>query len=133
MAFISFNNLWESEFVNIVSKRNKVQALNIIQLKLQVHDIQKKIEKLTTNFEPTGNSDDLNKTYLDEKIKKGHIFYFEKDYNESNLENNKQSVEESLIQRAVKTTIQTLYDKGLFDYYANADKVLEDFFGCYKA
>ena len=42
MAFISFNNLWESEFVNIVSKRNKVQALNNIQLKLQVHDIQKK-------------------------------------------------------------------------------------------
>ena len=27
----------------------------------------------------------------------------------------------------MKTTIQTLYDKGLFDNYANADKVLEDF------
>ena len=40
---------------------------------------------------------------------------------------NKQSVEEILIQRAVKTTIQILYDKGLFDNYANADKVLEDF------
>ena len=25
------------------------------------------------------------------------------------------------------TTIQILYDKGLFDNYANADKVLEDF------
>ena len=32
------------------------------------------------------------------------------------------------IQRAVKTTIQILYDKGLFDNYANADKVLEYFF-----
>ena len=35
--------------------------------------------------------------------------------------------QEILIQRAVKTTIQILYDKGLFDNYANADKVLEDF------
>ena len=40
---------------------------------------------------------------------------------------NKQSVENFLIQKAVKTTIQILYDKGLFDKYANADKVLEDF------
>ena len=27
----------------------------------------------------------------------------------------------------MKTTIQILYDKGLFDNYANADEVLEDF------
>ena len=27
----------------------------------------------------------------------------------------------------MKTTIQIIYDKGLFDNYANADKVLEDF------
>ena len=27
----------------------------------------------------------------------------------------------------MKTTIQILYDKGLFDHYTNADKVLEDF------
>ena len=27
----------------------------------------------------------------------------------------------------MKTTIQILYDKGLFDNYGNADKVLEDF------
>ena len=32
-----------------------------------------------------------------------------------------------LVQRAVKTAIQILYDEGLFDDYANADKVLEDF------
>ena len=30
-------------------------------------------------------------------------------------------------QRAVKTTIQILYDKSLFDSYGNADKVLEEF------
>ena len=51
----------------------------------------------------------------------------EKDYNESKLRYNKQSVEDILIQRAVKTTFQLLYDKGLFDNYAIADKVLEAF------
>ena len=51
----------------------------------------------------------------------------EKDFNEFKLQYNKQNVEEILVQRAVKTTIQILYDKGSFDNYANADKVLEDF------
>ena len=84
---------------------------------------------MTTNFEPTDDSDVINKSYLDEKLKKidGHISYIEKDYNEFKLQYNKQSVEEFLIQRAVKTTIQILYDKGLFGNYANADKVLDDF------
>ena len=53
----------------------------------------------------------------------------EKDYNEFELQYNKQSVVdlyENLIQRAVKTTVQILYDKGSFDKYAFADKVLED-------
>ena len=129
MAYISYNKLWESEFDGIVSKRGKLQDLNINQLKLEVHDTYKKDEKLTTNFEPTDDSDVINKTYLDEKIKKidGHISYLEKDYNEFKKQYNKQSVEDILIQRAVKTTIQILYDKGLFDNYAKADKVLEDF------
>ena len=56
----------------------------------------------------------------------GHLSNLEKDFNELKLQYNKQSVEDILIQRAVKTTIQMLYDKGLFDNYANADKVLED-------
>ena len=34
---------------------------------------------------------------------------------------------EILIQRAVKTTIQILYDKGLFDNFQNAQEVLKDF------
>ena len=129
MAYIAYNKLWESEFDGIVSKRDKLQDLNINQLKLEVHDTYKKDEKLTTNFEPTDDSDVINKAYLDEKLKKidGHISYLEKDYNEFKIQYNKQSVEDILIQRAVKTTIQILYDKGLFDNYANADKVLEDF------
>ena len=129
MAYISYNKMWESEFDGIVSKRDKLQDLNINQLKLEVHDSYKKDEKKTTNFEPTDNSDVINKGYLDEKLIKinGHLLKLEKDFNEFKLQYNKQSVEEILIQRAVKTTIQILYDKGLFDNYANADKVLEDF------
>ena len=129
MAYISYNKLWESEFDGIVSKRDKLQDSNINQLKLEVHDTYKKDEKITTNFEPIDNNDVINKGYLDEKLLKieGHLSKLEKDFNEFKLQYNKQSVEEILIQRAVKTTIQILYDKGLFDNYANADKVLEDF------
>ena len=51
----------------------------------------------------------------------------EKGFNEFKLHYNKQSVEETLIQRDVETTIQILYDKNLLDNYANDDKILEDF------
>ena len=88
----------------------------------------KKNEKLTRKFEPTDDSDVINKSYLDEKLLKinGHLTSLEKGYNEFKLQYNKQYVD-ILIQRVVKTTIQILYDEGLFDKYANADKVLEDF------
>ena len=103
--------------------------MNFNQLKLEVYDTYKKDEKNITSFEPTDDSDVMNKTYLQEKLKKidGHISYIEKDYNDFKLEYNKQSVEEVLIQKAVKPTIQILYQKGLFDNYANADKVLDYF------
>ena len=89
----------------------------------------KKIEKLTTNFEAANDEDVINKAYLDEKMVKtnGHLSNLQKHYNEFKLQNNKQSVEEVLVQRGVKMTIQILYDKGLFDGYANADKNLEEF------
>ena len=129
MAYISYNKLWESEFDGIVSKRDKLQDSNINQLKLEVLDAYKKDEKLTTNFEPVDYSDVINKAYLDEKLIRinGHISKLENDFNEFKLQYNKQNVEDILVQRAVKTTIQILYDKGLFDNYANVDKVLEDF------
>ena len=38
MIYISYNKLWESEIDNIVSKRNKLEYLNIYQIKLEVHD-----------------------------------------------------------------------------------------------
>ena len=129
MAYISYNKLWESEFDGIVSKRDKLQDSNINQLKLEVHDTYKKDERIKTNFEPVDNEDVINKGYLDEKLIKinGHISKLEKDFNKFKLQYNKQNVEDILIQRAVKTTIQVLYDKGLFDNFQNADKVLEDF------
>ena len=129
MAYISYNKLWESEFDGIVSKRDKLQDSNINQLKLEIYDTYKKDEKITTNFKAVDDEDFINKGYLDEELKKtnGHIADIEKDYNEFKKQYNKQSVEEILIQRAVKTTIQILYDKGLIDNFQNADKVLEDF------
>ena len=129
MAYISYNKLWESEFDGIVSKRDKLQDANISQLKLEVHDSYKKDEKLTTTFGAVNDEDVINKGYLNSKLLKinGHLSKLEKDYNEFKKQYNKQSVEEILVQRAVKTTIQILYDKGLFDNFQNADKVLEDF------
>ena len=99
MAYISYNKFWESEFDGIVSERDKLQDANISQLKLEVHDTSRKDEKVTTNFEPIDNVDVINKTYLDEKLKKidGQISYIEKDYNEFKKQYNKQSVEEILI------------------------------------
>ena len=129
MAYISYNKLWESEFDGIVSKRDKLQDANISQLKLEIYDTYKKDEKITTNFEPVDNNDVINKGYLDSKLlnTNGHLSKLEKDFNEIKLQYNKQSVEEILIQRAVKTTIQILYDRGLFDNFQNAEEVLKDF------
>ena len=129
MAYISFKKLWESEFDGIVSKRDKLQDLNINQLKLEVHDAYKKDEKLTTNFQPVDDSDVINKAYLDSKLSKidGHLSKLEKDFNEFKLQYNKQNVEEFLVQRAVKTTIQILYDRGLFANFQNAEEILKDF------
>ena len=42
MTYISYNKLWESEFDNIVSKRDKFQDLNNNQSKLEVHETYKK-------------------------------------------------------------------------------------------
>ena len=129
MAYNSYSKLWDSEFDGIVSKRDKLQELNINQIKLEVHDTYKKDENITTNFKAVDDEDVINKGFSDGNLLKinGHLSKLEKGYNEIKLHYNKQSVEDILIQRAVKTTIQILYDKGLFDEYQNADKILEDF------
>ena len=129
MAYIIYKNLWESKFDKLVSKKDKVQDMSINQLKVEVHETYQKDEKLTTTFKPKDDSDVSSKSYLDEKLKQigSHISCNEKEHNENIIHYNKQSLEDILIQRAVKTTIQRLYDKGLFDTYANADKILEVF------
>ena len=100
MAYISYNKLWESKLDGIVSNRDKLQDLNINQLKLEVHDSYKKDEKLTTNFEPVDNEDVINKAYLDSKLLKidGNLSKLAKDYNEFKLQYNKQNVEDILVQ-----------------------------------
>ena len=100
MACISYNKLWESEFDNNVSNRDKLQDSNINQLKLEGHDTYKKDEKVSTNFKTTDDSDVINKGYLNGKIEKidGYISFSEKHCNEFELQCNKQIVEEVLIQ-----------------------------------
>ena len=121
--------MWESEFDKIVSKRDILLDININQLELEVHDTYKKDEGITTNFEPINIEHVTNKAYLDDNLVTidGHLSSLEKDYHEFTLQYKKQSVEDILIQRAVKTTKQILYDTRLSDNYANVDKVLEDF------
>ena len=59
---------------------------------------------------------------------KGHISFIEKNYKEFilNRDKRKHFDNEFLIEETVKTTIQRLYDKELFDKYNNADAVLKD-------
>ena len=57
----------------------------------------------------------------------GHLSKLEIDYNEFRLQYNKQNVDDILIERAVKTTIQILYNRGLFGNFQNAEEVLKDF------
>ena len=42
MARIFSIKLWQSHFDNLVSKKVKVQVMNIIQLKLEIHDTYRK-------------------------------------------------------------------------------------------
>ena len=68
MAYISFKNIWESEIDTFVSIKGEVQDINLYQSKLEVIDIYKKAEKLTTSFEPTNDTDVLNKVCIGGKL-----------------------------------------------------------------
>ena len=57
----------------------------------------------------------------------GHLSLLQRDYNEFVVLSNNQSREEVLIRKAVKTTIQVLYDRSLFDGFPKTNKVLKDF------
>ena len=81
MAYMSYNKLWENEFVGIVSKRDKLQELNINQLKLEAQDTYKKDQKIRTDFEAVDDEEVINKSYLDSKYMKidGHLSKLQKD------------------------------------------------------
>ena len=127
MAYDGYDTLWRSDFYNNVTAKDRTQDLN--HLKLKVIDTYKKDEKITTNFEPTDDTDVKKTAYLDTKLSKieVQVSYIEKDNNEFKLLSNKRSVEEALSQKTVRTTIQTFYDKQLFDKYDNKDEVLKTF------
>ena len=74
------------------------------------------------------DEDFINEAYLDKKLSKikGQISLRDEDYKKFKLCDNKHS-EGVLIEKAVETTKQILYDKGLFDKYHNADEVLKDY------
>ena len=114
MVYMSYIKLMEGEFDGSVSKRDKIQDVSFSQLILEVHDTFKKVEKTTTNFQPTDNTDVIDKTHMDKNLSKTQvqISHFGTDYNDFKLEDNKQSIESVLIQRAMKTTVQILYYKG---------------------
>ena len=59
----------------------------------------------------------VNKTNVDKKRFKldDHTSYKEKTYNEMKLLSSKQSEEELLVESAVKSTIQELHGRGLFE------------------
>ena len=67
MATISYKKLWVSEFNKIVSKKDKVKDRDFSQVKLEVHDTYEKDGKVSTNLKNTGDSDVINKGYLDGK------------------------------------------------------------------
>ena len=131
MAYSSQDKFWIGEFFNNVPAKDKVHDTNLSQLKLKVSYSYKKVEKIT-KFEAVFDEDLINEAYLDKELSKieSHISYKGKKYSEFKLLSNKQSVEEVLIEKAVKTTIQVLHNKGLFDNYkyGNAHQVLKDYF-----
>ena len=61
-------------------EKDKKQDTNKNQVKLKVNDASKKHKKLSTNFEPSDDSDVLNKAFLDKKLSntEGQISFIEK-------------------------------------------------------
>ena len=60
MAYWGYDKLWENEFDEIVSKKSKVQDINVNQLKLDIVDTYDKYEKIPTNFKPVDDEDVIN-------------------------------------------------------------------------
>ena len=66
MAYSSYDSLWRSEFYNKVSAKDKVQNIDLNQLKRKVNKNYNKHEKITTKIEPSDDTDVINKAYSDQ-------------------------------------------------------------------
>ena len=78
MAYFNNNYYWESEFDSIASSKDRVQDVNVNQLKLKVNDAYENYEKMTTKNEASVPEDVGNKTFLDKKIiknRRSHLLY----------------------------------------------------------
>ena len=74
MAIIDFDKLWRSEIYENVSEKDRVQDVELYQIKVKVKDSYRKDETITTKFEPSIDEDVVDKSYLDTDIFKseGH-------------------------------------------------------------
>ena len=106
-------------FFSKVSARVRVQVINLIRKRPIVNDTYKKDEKIPTKIEAVIDEDVTDKTHLDTKLtnKECHVSFLEQEYNEFILCSAEHTEADVLYERAVKTTIEILYDKGLFDKY----------------
>ena len=82
MAYISWKKLWESDFDNIVSKKQSSRFQSYPN-KNQNKRHLKKLWKSNKNFKPSKDEDIISKAYLDVKLSKieGHLSKVEKDFN----------------------------------------------------
>ena len=119
MAYASYDKLWRGEFCSNDSAKVKTQVRDLNQLKLKLNDFHRKNENVATNFDPSDNSNLISKAQLNTKLThiEGRLSINEKTCNEFKFHYNKQSVEKTLIEKAVKTTIQIFCDNGLFDNF----------------
>ena len=83
-----------------------MQYIYLDYSKLKVNKTYENDETITKSFETSDVLDERNKTYIGEKLIEvfGHMSLVEHNYHEVYLSNKKHSVEEILIERAVKTT-----------------------------
>ena len=105
-----------------------MQDINLTQIKLKVNCTYKENEKVTRNFTSFHDEEMMKKPYLDTNLPKvgGHLSLVVNDCNDFKLRIDKHS-EKVSIEKAVKTNIQKLCDKGIFDNFNNTDELLNDF------
>ena len=85
---------------------------------------------METNFGFFDRAVGVRKVYIDTILTEGneHLLHKEKEYNEFKLSSKKHSEGKVLTERVVKSTIHILFEKGLFENYDIALKVLKNYF-----